>query len=198
MSVPPLSCPKCKKWLPEDIATGRSDVVCPSCRARFEAEVFPAQSRSLTATGIGERIVVDGESSCFFHPEKQAVVPCDSCGRFLCALCDLDMGGKHLCPACLESGVQKGRIEQLLHKRTRYDLIAFSAGWAPLVLILCFWPISYLTGGFAIYMALRHWNAPGGPVARGVKLRMALAILFGVAQIAVGGGVLFWLFFRKL
>ena len=69
-------------------------------------------------------MLVDGEASCFYHPAKKAVLPCESCGRFLCAVCDVEMNGQHLCPACLASGKKKGRLKQLENRRTLYDSLA--------------------------------------------------------------------------
>ena len=45
----------------------------------------------------GERILVEGEAACFYHAEKRATVACSACGRFLCALCDLDFSDHHFC-----------------------------------------------------------------------------------------------------
>src|SRR4029453_12242931 len=60
---------------------------CPACGTLLEVEVFPAFHRSLPAVAAAEAVLTDEEASCFFHPEKKAVVPCQACGRFLCLLC---------------------------------------------------------------------------------------------------------------
>jgi len=52
----------------------------------IRVEVFPA----FFCGGAGGRLSgyaghADTEAACFYHPQKKAVIPCDSCGRFLCA-----------------------------------------------------------------------------------------------------------------
>ena len=123
--------------------------------------------------------MVEGEASCFYHPEKKAVLPCDSCGRFLCALCDLELHGQHICPACLKAGKQKGKIKQLENRRTLYDSIALAVALYPMILV---WP-SILGAPIALYIAIRYWNAPSSAVPRG-KWRAILAIVLALLQIA--------------
>lgn len=81
---------------------------CPQCRIPLRISVFPAATQSETSPATGTP-ASPGEAVCFNHESRRAVVPCDRCGRFLCALCDLFIGDVHYCPACLEYGLQKGR-----------------------------------------------------------------------------------------
>src|SRR5437868_4454851 len=99
-----LSCPKCRQPLTAAVLTGDGTVACMACGASLYVDVFPALFRPVATGKSGETVLVEGESTCFYHPQKKAIVPCDLCGRFLCALCDLELGGQHLCPSCLESG----------------------------------------------------------------------------------------------
>ena len=64
------------------------------------------------------------QASCFYHPNKKASVPCDNCGRFLCALCDVDFGGRRLCPACIEAGSGTESETTLDTRRILYDKLA--------------------------------------------------------------------------
>ena len=120
------SCPACRR------RTGRWDVQVarawrPARRAgRGARRGFPCAVPAATRGRRGEAVMVEGESSCFYHPQKKAVVPCQGCGRFLCALCDCGLHGEHFCPACLEVGRQKGRITRLESQRTLYDAIALA------------------------------------------------------------------------
>lgn len=86
---------------------------CPSCGVLIKADVFPALFRELPTGNSGETLLMDDEAACFYHPGKKAVVPCSVCGRFLCALCDIDFNGRHICPSCLETGKKNGRSETL-------------------------------------------------------------------------------------
>src|SRR5688572_22390826 len=112
MSSSAILCPACYTALPPSHFNTRSFETCPACQARIQAEVFPAAFRILGPGQTGERILLQGESSCFYHEQKKAVVPCDACGRFLCALCDVDLNGKHLCSQCLDTGRQKGSLQE--------------------------------------------------------------------------------------
>jgi hypothetical protein len=156
---------------------------CPTCRALVQVEVFPALFRPLARGRGGEAVMVDGESSCFYHPQKKAVVPCQGCGRFLCALCDCELHGEHFCPACLEVGRQKGRITRLENRRTLYDAIALSVAILPLLIFY----FTVITAPIALFIAIRYWNAPRSVVHR-TKMRLVLAIILATLQI-LGWGV---------
>ena len=157
---------------------------CPSCGSGFIAEIFPALFRDPEA-GLGRAVVAaEGQAACFYHPLKKAEVPCDSCGRFLCALCDVELNGGHLCPNCLQSGRKKGQLRNLENERVLYDQIALSLSLLPLI----FWPATLVTAPIAFYMAIRHWNTAVSLAPRMCRLRFILAMLFSLPQI-VG-----WLF----
>src|SRR5262245_51105568 len=101
MGQPSLSCPKCKSVLPEALFNRPELAPCPAWAGPLQIEVFPAYVRPTARGREGEALMVEGESSCFYHPQMKAVLPCEGCGRFLCALCDCELQGKHFCPACL-------------------------------------------------------------------------------------------------
>ena len=87
-------------------------------------EIFPAMFHPVGNNSTGEKITSAEEAACFYHPQKRASVPCDSCGRFLCALCDVELNGQHICPNCLQSGKKKGRLKNLENERVLHDHIA--------------------------------------------------------------------------
>ena len=127
--------------------------------------------------------MVEGEASCFYHPQKKALLPCDGCGRFLCALCDCDLNGRHFCPTCLEAGRNKGKIKNLQKGRTLYDSIALSLAVLPVVVLFGIY-FTFITAPMALYVAIRYWNAPLGIVRR-TKVRYIVAIILSLIQIAV-------------
>ena len=104
-----LLCPKCKTPLREDMLNREQLAPCPACAAPLQVQIFPALFRPLQMGRSGESLVLETESSCFFHPQKKAVVHCEGCGRFLCGLCDCELHGQHFCPQCLETGKKKGK-----------------------------------------------------------------------------------------
>lgn len=173
-----LTCTKCSVPVPAELYNLPRLTPCPACAAPLLINVFPAFVRTTTSV-MAESLLIQGESSCFYHTEKKAVLPCDSCGRFLCALCDVDFNGQHVCPTCLEVGKKKGKIKNLLNHRTRYDSIAIALAVFPLLIFY----ITPLTAPIAIYIAIRYWNAPVSIVPRRHKVRYVSAIVIASLQI---------------
>jgi len=183
---PLTACPKCRAWLLDDVFNRQEMAPCPSCGAQLQIEAFPALFRKIDPGQSAEPVMLEGESSCFFHPQKKAVVPCAGCGRFLCALCDCQLDGQHLCPTCLDTGMSKGKITALDKQRTRYDTIALGLALAP-ILIFYF---TLITAPMALFVAIRYWKAPRSLVRRN-SIRFILAII--VALCEIGGWTVFFI-----
>jgi hypothetical protein len=143
----------------------------------MKIDVFPAFYRGLRPGKEGETLI-DDQASCFYHPQKKAVLACDYCGRFLCALCDVELSGKHLCPACLETGKKKGRIVNLDRHRVLYDGVALRLALLPMITV---W-LTIVTAPIAIYLSIRHWNSPRS-VVRGTRVRFILSVVISGLQI---------------
>ena len=181
MSAPAqlITCPQCKTVLEAELC-GRPDLTpCPSCQCPLQVLVFPALFRIETAAQP-ELVMAAGEAGCFYHPQKKAVVVCETCGRFLCALCDVEFDGRHLCPNCLAVGKDKGEIKKLQHQHTRHDRMALALALLPL--LVCFYT-SLITAPMTLIYAARHWNSPVSLLPRRAKLRFSIAILLASLQI---------------
>jgi hypothetical protein len=177
------ACPHCGAPLPATLCNTPRTVACAACRGWLNAAVFPAFFRPV-ATGVaGERIEVEGDASCYYHAGRQAVLACEGCGRFLCALCDVPLGGQHLCPACIEAGKKKGRLPNLHKHRVLYDDVALALAVYPIVIPLFGWAASILAAPASLVVAFRHWNTPSSVVPR-VRWRFVVAILFALLEIA--------------
>jgi hypothetical protein len=174
-----IQCPQCRAWLMEGVFNQPEFAPCPACGVPLQVEVFPALFRKMSAGQSGEAIMVEGESSCFYHPQKKAVLPCDGCGRFLCALCDCVIEGRHFCPVCLETGKTKGKIKSLDNARTLYDNIALSLAIYPLIIFY----FTIITAPMTLFVAIRYWKAPQSILHR-TKMRFIAAIIISVLQIA--------------
>lgn len=161
------------------------------CQRETRVEVFPALARPVAQGSSAEAVLLEGEAACFYHPQKRAVVPCSACGRFLCALCDLEFNAQHLCPACLESGQRKGQLTALDMRRTLYDSGALTLAVVPV--LLC-WPVSFLTAPAAIGLAVYGWRKPGSILPR-TRARAVAAIALGLLQI-VGWGAMILMYLR--
>ena len=175
-----VACTKCRAPLPPVLYNALELQVCPSCRARTQVNVFPAALRPPGPSSVGEAVMVEGEASCFYHPTKKAILPCESCGRFLCAICDVELNGQHICPSCLESGKKKGKLQQLENRRTRYDSIALAVAVFPAIMA---WP-SLLGAPIALYISIRYWKAPLSIVRRS-RWRFVVAIILAIAEIGI-------------
>lgn len=175
-----IACPKCRAWLLDDVFNRPDLTPCPSCGTPVQIEVFPALFREISPGQSAQPVMVEGESSCFFHPQKKAVVPCAGCGRFLCALCDCQFGGEHFCPACLEAGKSKGKIKALDTQRTRYDHIALSLAILPMLIFY----FTIITAPMTLFIAIRYWNSP-----RGLAQRSRICFIFAIiiALLQIGG-----------
>jgi len=185
MNGPTVSCTKCNSPVPPDFFQRTDLAPCPACEAALQVEVFPALFKPIAVGKFGETILVDGEASCFYHPQKRATIPCAGCGRFLCAVCDVELNNQHLCPACLETGRQKGKLPQLENKRMLFDSAALSLALLPLLM----WPLTLMTAPAAIIVAIYSWRKPSSILPR-TRIRAYLAILIAALQMA-GWGLLF-------
>jgi len=124
----------------------------------------------------GSDLSGEDQSCCFYHPQKQAVVACDTCGRFLCGLCDLAVGQRHVCGPCFRRAMLESTDAQLCPRRPTYDQAAITLAVIP------------LTAPLGIYFALRHWNSPGSVlgVRRGL---MTAALIVGLMSTVFWGYV---------
>jgi hypothetical protein len=174
-----LACTSCRASLPPEALIGPGPARCGRCGASLEISVFPALFRPLGPGEAAEAVLSEQESACFYHPRKRAVVPCESCGRFLCALCDLELNGRHTCAPCLEAARGRGEFTRLENQRTRYDRIAMALAGYPLLLF--FYP-TLMTAPVALYMSIRALRAPGSLVHR-TRIRCVLAMLLATAEI---------------
>jgi len=179
MNVTVVTCPGCKNALPQSICNTGDMTHCPSCDIAVQAEVFPAFFKGAAIGQKAEAIVEEGTSSCFYHEKKKAVIHCDACGRFLCALCDLELGGAHYCPPCADTSRKKGNVTELETSRTIYDSAALTLALGAFLV----WPVAIVTAPTAIYFAVLSWKRPGSLVPR-TRLRSYVAILVAVLQLA--------------
>ena len=186
-----VKCSKCRTLLSPELFNLGELTPCPSCQSLLNVEIFPAILQTHTAASA-ESILVEGESSCFYHPTKKASIVCQNCGRFLCALCDLELNGRHVCPTCLESGQKKAKFKDLENERMLWDRLALVVALAP---ILGVWT-SIIGAPVALYIVLRHRKAPCSITGKS-NLRLIIAGIAAVAQIAFWAILLLYFLTRK-
>ncbi len=178
-----VHCPHCRR--PNEV-TGpvatELEFRCAHCGTVSALEIFPTFGRGLEAGRTGARSTAD-EATCFFHTDKRAEAACDECGRYVCALCEIRVGKRHLCPGCF-SGTARGpggASPTERHRVIRGRLALWIA-----VGSFFLGPLCLLGGPLAVYFAIRGLRGPGSVTGRRAVAAAVLAMVFGVA------GFLFW------
>jgi hypothetical protein len=181
-----VRCGKCSGALSIPEATGAGPVNCRFCGAVTQVWLFPALYRPRGGQSA-QALQEEGHSGCMNHPQKRAVAVCDTCGKYLCALCDVDWNGEHLCPSCIGHRKNSDLAGALRTEYIHYDLIA-------LFLALLAIPTSFFgvfIAPIALFIGWRFWNAPWRPVP-GRKWTMVLALV--LASTALVGWVCLFVF----
>ena len=184
-----LTCPECGGDLPPQALVPDTEEMCPGCRVPIRGRIFRAWSTPEPQSATTSDRAFEGEAVCFFHPSNRAALPCDSCGRFICSVCDLRIGSRHLCPVCLGNGLGKQKLPEIISKRFLWSLAAFWIGLVPIVGILMLWPALVITGASAIIVALLGWNRTGSLVRGRQRWAAVVGILLGLAQLGIAFGI---------
>ncbi|HEV8038311.1 MAG TPA: hypothetical protein VGP62_05560 [Bryobacteraceae bacterium] len=186
-----LACSRCHTPIPP-ADWNREHAFCASCRAPLQALIFPAFFPKPAAASRGTPVLEAGESSCFYHPLKRAVVPCDRCGRFLCALCQVEFLGQNWCPRCIQASSEKGQLAQLDPSRKLYDNLALILATFPALIV---WP-TIITAPVTWYVVVRYWHAPSSILPR-TKIRFYIAALLATLEIGAWIWLVLFLIYRR-
>jgi hypothetical protein len=146
-----VTCPHCSV----DISADSRWQSCPYCQKWLQIRVWPIVRQNTNAVSA-----LSDQATCFFHPDKAFQACCQRCGRFVCALCDLQLGAEHVCPTCFErgradSGAEASKAEWR-YRDVLYDSIALTVGW---VWIL-FWPVIVAALPAVIVLHVKYRKAP--------------------------------------
>ena len=174
-----IACAACSWPVPREFWNREGGVRCGVCGRNVRAIAFPSIDR-VEKGAVPESVQAETEASCYYHPQSRATIVCESCGRFLCALCDLEFESRHICPRCFETGVSEHKIETAEQRRTLHDNIALSLSTLPMLL---FWP-AFICAPWALFVVFRHWNDPSSVVPR-TKIRFIFAALFAIVEIGL-------------
>lgn len=187
-----LSCLKCGHRMPVDPDPPEAVLRCRACEIEQSYRLFPALGREIQPGRQAESIVSEGEGSCFFHPKKRAQIPCDLCGRFLCALCDLELAGRHLCTNCLPTAQKEGGLTFLDRQR----FIPISAATLLVVAGLLILPLAILAAPVAIYFASRTLRGETG-LTGGGRWQASVVIVLALGEFAGSSFLVFNAFFAR-
>lgn len=154
IAVGAVICPSCNGDVaPVEAKTGWQ--TCPYCEKRLQIRVWDSVQQNTNAAAA-----LSDQARCFFHPDKAFQACCQRCGRFVCALCDLQLGAEHVCPACFErgrgdSGVEAGKAEWR-YRDVLYDSIAVTVGWGWILI----WPVIVAAIPAVIFLHVKYRKAP--------------------------------------
>ena len=163
--------------LPDDDSNGDMGQACPNCGNPYRIDIFPAMYASRNRPAVVGKTEKIGDASCFFHSQNSAVVPCSSCGRFLCDLCDIRVGEAHLCPKCMDPGQGEGESGPK-NGMYQYDNMALFLATVPALL---FWP-AILTAPMAIIMSIVFFRKPCSILPR-TRIRFYAAFILALGEI---------------
>jgi hypothetical protein len=126
---------------------------CPHCDKRVFAYAWRVARQNNHAS-----TAVTDQATCFFHPEKVFQACCQRCGRFMCALCDLQLGAEHVCPTCFERGREDSGAAKAewRYRDVLYDSIAATVGWGWIL----FWPTIIVAIPAVIFLHVKYRKAP--------------------------------------
>ena len=173
-----VACLGCRHPLPLTEVTGPHGARCLRCQCLQRGRLFHAAFPPMAAP-VPSPMASAGEACCFEHPTKRAAASCDSCGRFLCHLCQFTFGVRNLCPQCIAIARQNNS-GPWINRRLNWDTVALATAILP---TLGIW--TTIAGGpLAIYLGIRALRQAPGPVLRG-RSRAIVAITLGSLQVLV-------------
>jgi hypothetical protein len=177
MAADSIACAVCSWPVPREFWNREEGLRCRVCGHAVRVSVFPAIGQAVTGASP-EALQAETEASCFYHPQSRAAIVCQECGRFLCALCDLEVEGRHICPRCFETGISAHKIQTAEPRRVMYDSVALALATFPFLLI---WP-ALIAAPWSLFVVVTRWNAPSSVVPR-TKIRFMIAVLFALAEL---------------
>ncbi len=168
-----ITCPKCNSTI-HAARYNQPAGKCSGCGSEVQTAAFASLISGPSLAGSGQRLTDSDQAGCYYHPHKTASVPCDNCGRFLCSLCDVDFGGKSLCPVCIDNDSGKNTPGALDTDRFLYDKLAIYLAIIPLL----------VTQIAALFLAIKYIASPISIPPRGrLKVRWILAIVISLGQL---------------
>jgi uncharacterized paraquat-inducible protein A len=174
-------CPHCGAGL--DVARMVSGLqACPACFGSFEGTRFQPPERQAVVQRLGES-GPGAETACAAHSDNVAVVNCQRCGVFMCALCRIDADEMALCPACFDRLSAEGALASTRTTFRDYGRQASNTAIAGLLM----WVFGLLIGPVAIYYGIRSLRQLRQMGETGGRARAVIAILAGLVETALGG-----------
>jgi hypothetical protein len=186
----PVRCPQCSELIElSESGPTRGETTCPRCTASVEFEWFPALARGIESGGSGVLSLPD-QASCFSHADKRAEAACDECGRYMCALCEIRVGARKLCPTCFERGSRDVPAARAVRFRILYAHVGVFVALGSLLFVL----FAVVGAPIAIGLGVFGLCRPGSITGRRAFVAASVAIVIGLVELLVFGAIWFGLF----
>ncbi len=181
----PLRCCKCRYPINNQRVGVNTTISCERCGTSIRVFSFPALYHS-EHQEVAKEVDNEDDASCFFHDTKKAVDSCGKCGRFICSICDMNIGSSHFCPECVASGRSKKKGDLLKMEAPLHDNIALLIALLGCVFGLMYF--GFILGPIALFLVLRNWNKLDTIVPR-MKWRFIIATFVALTAIGISGAV---------
>lgn len=176
-----IICPRCNWLLPEWLfRDSQISSICMSCQSSLDIYSFPAMYRPSEKIDPAQLALGEGDASCYEHPAKKASALCSNCGRFLCAMCEVQLGRDILCPECVHGQRGTPGQNQLETHRTKYDSIALALAVWPMLIFY----FTVFTAPLSLGMSIFAWKRPTS-IVRNSRWRLYAAA--GISSLQIAG-----------
>lgn len=192
----------CGALQPDQAFRNETPANCKACGKRLKAFLLPSLYQNLLAPPpLPAEPPQPGEAVCFYDSNRRATKSCSHCGVFISDNWAALWGSETVCLKCLGDLRKKGEDKRFQASRTLWDNITLTLSLGPwfIAVLLLLTIVGYMfsamalmltlfTAPIAIFVGLRHWNAPRSLVPRS-RLRLVSGVVFAVLQVIlwVGG-----------
>lgn len=189
-----IKCPSCKSRIGLSDFVNTVAINCRRCGTDLQIHYFPALFKSIDKGENPELIISDEEASCFKHAEKKASSICNSCGVYICSLCELKIREKTFCPSCFNNNNSDQAINPFNKKSILFSKIALSissvgllftiiglaASSNVLTIIACL-----ATGPYVLYYGYKNFKKEESIINGRSPIKFGIAIGLASAQIII-------------
>jgi len=178
-----LDCYQCGAPIPWQIAPHQM-TVCPGCKETTELYLFPAAETKTSAAGRSTQSFSEDEAVCFNHESRKATVICEGCGKFLCALCDVEWEYRHLCSQCITREQAQNDNPEAKRLYYRHDVLALCF----LAMTILMWFLSFVFYPVALILIVMGFRKPMSAMPRRrwlLYLTFLVALLFPFSLIGL-------------
>lgn len=179
-----VSCAKCNRSLPLDGLELPGRVTCSGCRNPQSVTLFPALGAEPEAPATSAPIF-EGDTACYYDPDKRAVAVCDDCGRFISEFHRVVLSSDHTtCLACLSNARSTSNKALTVRERTCYDNLALALAIVPPLTLVGLYFVIF-TAPATLYVVIRYWKrGPNSVIPRG-RTRFVIAAIIAILELVI-------------